>query len=78
MNVDQPGVAARIADKRTGLFVPFKDLTESRLTLLLGEVLGDSTYRDNARRYQKIIAETDGLSRAASLLENALQNAQLS
>jgi UDP:flavonoid glycosyltransferase YjiC (YdhE family) len=78
MNVDQPGVAARIAEKKTGQFIPFKDLSESRLTLLLDEVLHDSVYRDNARRFQKIIVGTDGLSRAASLLENALQNAELS
>ena len=78
MNVDQPGVAARIAEKKTGQFIPFKDLSESRLTLLLDEVLHDSIYRDNARRFQKIIVGTDGLSRAASLLENALQNAELS
>jgi zeaxanthin glucosyltransferase len=78
MNVDQPGVAARIAEEKTGQFIPFKDLSESRLTLLLDEVLHDSIYRDNARRFQKIIVGTDGLSRAASLLENALQNAELS
>src|SRR5258707_4973419 len=66
---DQPGVAARIAEKRTGLFVPLKELTPSRLSLLLGQVLNDSTYRDNARYFQKVIAETNGLSKAADLLE---------
>jgi UDP:flavonoid glycosyltransferase YjiC (YdhE family) len=70
--------ADRIAEKKTGQFIPFKDLSESRLTLLLDEVLHDSVYRENARRFQKIIVGTDGLSRAASLLENALQNAELS
>ncbi|SRR5260221_2825740 len=68
---DQPGVAARIAEKRTGLFVPLKELTASRLSLLLGQVLNDSTYRDNARYFQKVIAETNGLSKAADLLERA-------
>jgi zeaxanthin glucosyltransferase len=42
---DQPGVTARIANKKTGLFVPLKDLTPSRLSLLLDKVLNDSAYR---------------------------------
>ena len=71
VTVDQPGVAARIAEKKTGLFVPLKELSVSRLSILLEQALGDSTYRDNARYFQKVIAETDGLSRAADLLEGA-------
>jgi zeaxanthin glucosyltransferase len=71
VSLDQPGVAARIAEKRTGLFVPLKELTASRLSLLLDQVLNDSTYRDNARYFQKVIAETNGLSKAADLLERA-------
>jgi MGT family glycosyltransferase len=82
VTVDQPGVAARIAEKRTGLFVPLKELTVSSLTLLLEQVLDDSTYRDNARHFQKVIAETNGLSNAADLLERAFgfanQDQQLS
>jgi len=57
VSLDQPGVAARIAEKRTGLFVPLKELTASRLSLLLDQVLNDSTYRDSARYFQKVIAE---------------------
>jgi MGT family glycosyltransferase len=68
---DQPGVAARIADKKTGLFVPLKELTAPGLSLLVDEVLNDSTYRDNARYFQKVIAETNGLSAAADQLERA-------
>ena len=71
VSLDQPGVAARIAEKRTGLFVPLKELTASRLSLLLDQVLNDSTYRDSARYFQKVIAETNGLSKAADLLERA-------
>ena len=71
VTVDQPGVAARIAAKKTGLFVPLKELSESRLSLLLDQVLNDSTYRHNARYFQKVIAETDGLSKAADLVEHA-------
>jgi len=68
---DQPGVAARIADKKTGLVMPLKDLNASRLGLLLDEVLTDSTYRENTRYFQKSLAEYNGVSVAADLLENA-------
>src|SRR6202011_953499 len=62
VSLDQPGVAARIAEKKTGLFMPVKDLTVSRVSLLLDQVLKDSTYRDNARHYQKVFAEINGVS----------------
>jgi zeaxanthin glucosyltransferase len=75
VTVDQPGVAARIDAKKTGLFVPLKDLTVSRLSLLLDQVLNDSTYRDNARHLQEVIAKTNGLSKAADLLERAFGRA---
>ncbi len=68
---DQPGVAARIANQKTGLFVPLKDLSASRLSFLLDEVLTDFTYRENSRRFQKTIAKHNGLSVAADLLEQA-------
>ncbi len=42
---DQPGVAARIADKKTGLVTSLDKLTASHLSGLLDEVLNDSTYR---------------------------------
>ena len=71
VTVDQPGVAARIAEKKTGLFVPSKDLTVSGLSLLLDQVLNDTTYRDNARHFQGIIAKTDGRSKAADLVERS-------
>jgi zeaxanthin glucosyltransferase len=72
VTVDQPGVAARIAEKKTGLFVPLKKLTESHLSLLLDQVLNESTYRDNARYFQKVIAETNGLAVATDLIEESL------
>jgi zeaxanthin glucosyltransferase len=71
ITVDQPGVAARIAEKQTGLVASLKELTASRLSLVLEQVLKDSTYRDKARYFQKVIAETNGLSKAANLLEQA-------
>ena len=72
VTVDQPGVAARIAEKKTGLFVPLKKLTVSHLSLLLDQVLNEPIYRDNARYFQKVIAETSGLSVAADLIEESL------
>jgi zeaxanthin glucosyltransferase len=68
---DQPGVAARIANKKTGLIALLKDLSATRLSVLLDEVLNDSSYRDNARYFQKIIADSNALSVAADLLEQA-------
>jgi len=59
---DQPGVAARIADKQTGVVTSLDKLTDDHLLTLLDEVLTDSTYRDNARKLQKAIAEAKGLS----------------
>src|SRR5271165_5750509 len=51
-------------------FVPGLRLPE-RPSVLVEEVLTDSTYRDRAGHFQKVIAETNGLSAAADLLEQA-------
>jgi zeaxanthin glucosyltransferase len=71
VTADQPGVGARITEKKTGLVVSLKELTGPHLSHILDEVLNTSTYRDNARYFQKAIAETNGLSKAADLLEQA-------
>jgi zeaxanthin glucosyltransferase len=69
---DQPGVAARIADKQTGVITSLDKLTADHLSTLLNEVLNNSTYRDNARKLQKAIAKANGLSVAADLIEESL------
>jgi zeaxanthin glucosyltransferase len=46
--VDEPGVATRIGATKTGQFLPLKELSVSRLSLLLDRVLKDSAYRDAA------------------------------
>jgi len=69
---DQPGIAARIAAKKTGVVTSLDKLTPSRVSALLGEVLNDSTYRENARKIQRAIVRTNGLSLAADLVEQAL------
>jgi MGT family glycosyltransferase len=68
---DQPGVAARIAHKQTGVVTSLDKLNADHLAFLVNQVLTDSTYRENARTVQKAIADANGLSRAADLLERA-------
>jgi zeaxanthin glucosyltransferase len=68
---DQPGVAARIADKQTGVVTSLDKLTAGHLSTLLNEVLNNFTYRDNARKLQQAIAEANGLSVAADLIEES-------
>jgi zeaxanthin glucosyltransferase len=69
---DQPGVAARIVDKQTGVVTSLDKLTVSHLSTLITEVLTNPIFRDNARKLQKAIAEANGLSVAADLIEQAL------
>src|SRR5258708_9254599 len=72
VSLDQPGVAARIADKKSGVVTSLDKLTAEHLSTLLNEVLNDFTYRDNARKLEKAIAKANGLSIAADLIEESL------
>ena len=54
---EQPGIAARIAAKKTGVTMSFADLTSEHLSTLLDEVLNCSIYRENARKFQEIIRQ---------------------
>jgi zeaxanthin glucosyltransferase len=69
---DQPGIAARIAYHKTGIVTSLDKLSPNHLSTLLGEVLSDQTYRENARRIQEAIIKADGLSAAADLIERSL------
>jgi zeaxanthin glucosyltransferase len=69
---DQPGVAARIMDKQTGVVTSLDKLTPNHLSDLLNEVLTNSSYRKNARELQNAIAEANGLAVAADLVEESL------
>ena len=69
---DQPGVAARIAYRQTGVVTSLDKLTPDHLSELLNEVLRNSTYRANAQKLQRKISEANGLSLAADVLEEAL------
>jgi zeaxanthin glucosyltransferase len=68
---DQPGVAARIAHKKTGVVTSLDKSTADRLASHLNEVLTNPTYRENARKMQRAIAEANGLSVAADLIEES-------
>jgi zeaxanthin glucosyltransferase len=71
---DQPGVAARVADKKTGKTTSLDGLDASNLSTLLDEVLNNPLYRDNSRSIQKATAKKNGLSVAADLLEQAFSD----
>ena len=71
ITLEQPGVATRIAEKNTGLTLPFTKLTSDRLATLLREVFNNPVYRDNARKFQHIISKTNGLSLAADIAERS-------
>ena len=66
---EQPGVAMRIAAKKTGVTMPFDTLTSDHLSTLLSEVLNNPVYRENAREFQAIISKRNGLSMAADIVE---------
>jgi zeaxanthin glucosyltransferase len=68
---DQPGVAARIVYHGVGEFVEIGNLTTQRLSELIEKVAANPSYRDKARWFQKVLAETRGLDVAADIIERA-------
>jgi zeaxanthin glucosyltransferase len=69
---DQPGVAARVAHKRTGVVTSLDKLDADHLAFLLNEVLTNPTYRENALKMQRAIIEANGLSVAADFIEESV------
>jgi len=69
---DQPGVAARIANKKVGIVMPSDQASPGNFLAAIKRVLGDSTVRENVQRMQKAIRRADGLSIAADILETAI------
>jgi zeaxanthin glucosyltransferase len=69
----QPGVAAWIAYTKTGAVIPLKEMTVPRLASLIDEVLSNPEYGDNANQLKEAITKTDGLEKAADLLEEVFQ-----
>jgi MGT family glycosyltransferase len=68
---DQPGVGARVEWSGVGRSIPVGRLTVHRLRDAIRDVLGNPAYRQCARRLQSSIESTDGLHRAADLIEEA-------
>jgi zeaxanthin glucosyltransferase len=64
-------VAARIAYTKSGAYVSIQEMTASRLSALIHEVLTNPEYRQNANNMKQVIAETNGLEKAADPLEQA-------
>jgi MGT family glycosyltransferase len=71
---DQPGVATRIEYHGAGTVVPLRRLTAPRLRSAIQQVLNNPVYRDNAARLQTAIRSSDGLTRAADIIEKRLRS----
>jgi MGT family glycosyltransferase len=69
---DQPGVASRLAWLGAAEVVPPTTLTVPRLRAALEGVLREPRYRETAQRYRSEIQRTDGLRRAADIVEQTL------
>jgi MGT family glycosyltransferase len=70
---DQPGVAARISNKKVGIVIPPHQASPEKFVTAVTQVLEDPTFRDNVRRMQEAIRSRDGLSIAADILERAFE-----
>jgi zeaxanthin glucosyltransferase len=70
---DQPGISARIVYHGVGKSVPVASMNKEDLSEAIQDVLGNASYRETARRFQRTIAQTHGLDQAADMLERAFQ-----
>jgi len=69
---DQPGVAARVAARGAGIVLSRSRLTPARLRTAVRAALEQPRYRTAARTLQTAIRQTDGLTRAADIIEDSL------
>jgi len=69
---DQPGVGVRIAWTGSGEVVSLNRLSVPRLRAAIQRVLSEDSYRGNARRLQKAIRCSGGVSRAADIIEQVI------
>ncbi len=70
---DQPGVAARVKAHGAGVVVHPRRVNAKRLRSAVRAVLENDSYRLAARKIQAAIAETNGLDRAADIIEDVLK-----
>ena len=73
---DQPGVAGRIAWTGTGVVIPPARLTVTRLKAAVQRVLSEPSFAENAARLREAIARTQGVVRAADIIEKVLETRQ--
>jgi len=57
--------------------VEIGELTPERLSRLIRRVRQNPSYRDKARYFQKVIAQTHGLDLAADVIERAFKKNQI-
>ncbi|PZV12056.1 MAG: glycosyl transferase family 1 [Pseudanabaena sp.] len=69
---DQPGVAARIAWKETGMVIPVKKLTIPKLRNAIQTVLTQPKYRDNSKKMQAAMQKSGGVNLAANIIEEVI------
>jgi MGT family glycosyltransferase len=70
---DQPGVAARIANKKVGVVISPHQASPENFVTAIKRVMGDPAFRDNVQRVREAIRSTDGLSIATGILERAFE-----
>jgi len=70
---DQPAIAARLERAGVAEVLRVKGLSAEKIRGALVKVLTDSRYRDAARELQTEIRSEDGLERAVSIIERALE-----
>jgi zeaxanthin glucosyltransferase len=75
---DQPGVAARIDYHGVGKSLEVATLTGKQMLKAIREVLENSSYRQRAHDFQRIIKRTSGLEVAADRIEEAFQTGSIS
>ncbi|AFY33079.1 glycosyltransferase [Calothrix sp. PCC 7507] len=69
---DQPGVAARLTWIGAGKMVSLSRLSVPRLRDAIQKVLTEDSYKKNALRLQEAIQATNGVSRAADIVEQVV------
>ena len=74
--LDQPAVATRLERLRVAEAISIRGLTAKKIRVALVKVLGDSSYRDAARRMQAEIRSSRGLERAADVIEQLMEKKQ--